>query len=170
MKIARIILSKSTVVALVASAALIAFNTLSYNLESEQLASFNEWYPQAATVLDDTAAENPAKSKLQVTINIKGGLSSSTFSFPSRSLADANDRAQTSRVLQLLKESKVFGIAQSSGKEDSQVTITVSDDTGSFSTTVDASAVQDNIQLQNLLKLLEVYTTTPQQPVNPAQL
>jgi hypothetical protein len=170
MKIARVILSKSTLIAIVASAALIAFNTLSYDLESEQLASFNEWYPNAASVVDDANAENAGRSKLQVTIRINGDLSSSTFNFPSRSLTDPNDRAQTSRVLQLLKESKVFGIPQSSGKKDSQVTITVRDEAGSFSTTVDASAVQDNIQLQNLLKLLEVYAATPQPPVNPAQL
>jgi hypothetical protein len=169
MKFARVILSKSTLVAIVASAALIAFNTLSYNLESEQLASFNEWYPNAANMLSN---ENPeaGKSKLQVTLRVNGGLSGSTFTFPSRTLADSNDREQTSRILQLLKESKVFGIPQSSAKNDSQVTITVSDESGSFSTTIDSDAVQDNIQLQNLLKLLEVYAATPQQPVNPAQL
>jgi hypothetical protein len=170
MKLVRVILSKSTLVAIVASAALIAFNTLSYDLESEQLASFNEWYPKAASTLDSQNPEDTGKSKLQVTIRVTGGLSSSTWSFPSRSLADSNDRAQTSRVLQLLKESKVFGLPQSSGKKESQVTITVSDEAGSFSTTIDADSVQDNIQLQNLLKLLEVYAATPQEPVNPAQL
>ena len=170
MKLARVILSKSTLVAIVASAALIAFNTLSYNLESEQLASFNEWYPKAATALESDNPEDASKSKLQVTIQVNGGSNSSTFNFPSHSLADASDRAQTSRVLQLLKESKAFGIPQSSGKKESQVTITVSDEAGSFSTTIDSDAIQDNIQLQNLLKLLEVYAATPQQPVNPAQL
>ena len=170
MKIARVILSKSTVVAIVASAALIAFNTLSYDIESEQLASFNEWYPKAASVLDDENAESASKSKIQVTITVDGGLSSSSWSFPSRSLADADDREKTSRVLQLLKEAKVFGIPQSKGKTDSQMKITVTDDQGSFSTTIDGSSVQDNIQLQNLLKLLEVYAATPPQPVNPAQL
>jgi hypothetical protein len=170
MKLARVILSKSTIVAIVASAALIAFNTLSYNLESEQLASFNEWYPHAASALESDSSENAGKSKLQVTIQIEGGLRSSTWKFPSRTLADASDRAQTSRVLQLLKESKVFGIPQISRKKDSQVTITVSDESGSFSTTIEGDAVQNNIQLQNLLKLLEVYTATPEQPVNPAQL
>jgi hypothetical protein len=170
MKTARLLLSKSTLVAIAASAALIAFNTLSFNLESAQLASFNEWYPQATSVLDSESAENASKSKLQVTIRIDGGLSSSSWNFPSHSLGDPNDRAKTSRVLQLLKEAKVFGIPQSSGKTDSQVKITVSDDSGSFSTTIDGDAVKDNIQLQNLLKLLEVYAATPQQPVNPAQL
>jgi hypothetical protein len=170
MKLVRVILSKSTLVAIVASAALIAFNTLSYNLESEQLASFNDWYPKAASTLESENPEDASKSKLQVAIQVNGGLSSSTFNFPSRSLADASDRSQTSRVLQLLKESKAFGIPQSSGKKESQVTITVSDEAGSFSTTIDSDAIQDNIQLQNLLKLLEVYAATPQQPVNPAQL
>jgi hypothetical protein len=170
MKIARVILSKSTVVAIVASAALIAFNTLSYDIESEQLASFNEWYPKAASVLTDENPENASKSKIQVTITLDGGLRSSSWTFPARSLADADDREKTSRVLQLLKEGKVFGIPQSKGKKDSQMKITVTDDQGSFSTTIDGSSLQDNIQLQNLLKLLEVYAATPQQPVNPAQL
>ncbi|MEY4669466.1 MAG: hypothetical protein RL518_2165 [Pseudomonadota bacterium] len=170
MKLARVLLSKSTLVAIVASAALIAFNTLSYNLESEQLASFNDWYPTAATTLESDNAETASKSKLQITIKVEGGLSSSTWSFPTRSMADSDDRAQTSRVLQLIKESKVFGIPQSSRTKDSKVTITVSDESASFATTIDGSDVEDNIQLQNLLKLLEVYAATPKQPINPAQL
>ncbi len=170
MKIARVLLSKSTFVAIVASAALIAFNTLSYNLESEQLASFNEWYPKASNVLDAPNPEIAGTSKLQVTIRVAGGLTTTTFNFPAHSLTDPTERAQTSRVLQLLKESKVFGIPQSSGKKESQVTISVSDDAGSFSTTIDGDVAQDNIQLQNLLKLLEVYAATPQQAVNPTQL
>jgi hypothetical protein len=170
MKLTRIILSKSTLVALVASAALIAFNTLSYDLESEQLASFNEWYPTATSTLESENPEEVSKSKIHITIRVSGGLTNSTFTFPSHSLADTTDREHTSRVLQLLKEGKVFGIPQASGQQDSQLTITVSDEAGSFSTTIDSDAVQDNIQLQNLLKLLEVYAATPQQPVNPTQL
>jgi hypothetical protein len=66
----------------------------------------------------------------------------------------------------------VFGLPSVSHPKEggSYVTIAVSDENVSFSTTVTSEAVENNIQLQNLLKLLEVYAVTPSQPVNPAQL
>ena len=172
MKIARFLLSKTVVTTLVIIAALIAFNAFNGKLENENLAAFNEWYPKTAIMLESESSEATTKSKLQVSIRINSALTTSAWNFPSHTLADANERAQTSRVLQLISESKVFGLPTVSRPKEvgSYVTIAVSDENVSFSTTVASESVENNIQLQNLLKLLEVFANTPSQPVNPAQL
>jgi hypothetical protein len=170
MKIARLLLSKTTVTTLVIIAALIAFNAFNVKLESENLAAFNEWYPKTATTLE--SSDQATKSRLQISIRINSALTTSAWTFPPHTLADTTERSQTSRVLQLISESKVFGLPSVSHPKEggSYVTIAVSDENVSFSTTVTSEAVENNIQLQNLLKLMEVYAVTPSQPVNPAQL
>ena len=172
MKIARFLLSKTAVTTLLIIAALIAFNAFNTKLESEQLAAFNDWYPKTSSMLESDTSEEATKSKLQVSIRINSSLSTSAWTFPAHTLADATERSQTSRVLQLISESKVFGIPSvpRSKEGGSYVTITASDESVSFSTTIASESVESNIQLQNLLKLLEVYAGTPPQPVNPAQL
>lgn len=172
MKIAPFLQSKAVVTTLVVIATLIAFNAFNGRLESENLAAFNEWYPKTALLLDSDSPDGVTKSKLQISLRINSSLTTSVWNFPSHTLADANERSQTSRVLQLISESKVFGLPTVSRPKEggSYVTIAVSDESVSFSTTVASDSVDDNIQLQNLLKLLEVYANTPSQPVNPAQL
>lgn len=172
MKIARLLLSKTVVTILVIIASLIAFNAFNGKLESENLAAFNDWYPQTASMLESESSEAATKSKLQVSIRITSALTTSHWNFPSHTFADLNERSQTSRVLQLISESKVFGLPTVSRPKEggSYVTVAVSDENVSFSTTVASESVENNIQLQNLLKLLEVYANTPAQPVNPAQL
>jgi len=172
MKIVRFLLSKTAVTTLVIIAALIAFNAFNAKLESEQLAAFNDWYPKIVSTLESENVEETTKSKLQITIGVNSSLSTSTWNFPAHTLSDTTERSQTSRVLQLISESKVFGMPSLSRSNEggSYVTIAVSDESVSFSTTVASETVESNIQLQNLLKLLEVYASTPSQPVNPAQL
>lgn len=171
MNLSKLFLSKTTVTALVAIAGLIAFNAFNSKLETEQLASFNEWYPTTSALLASDKTEDLNRSKLRVSIRLEGGLQKSEWNFPSHSLSDAEDRDKTSRVLQLISESKIFGITPASKSSSGEtISIAVSDDTVSFATTVKADAVKENIQLQNLLKLLEIYAKTPTQQVNPAQL
>jgi hypothetical protein len=43
------------------------------------------------------------------------------------------------------------------------------DENHRFETTIPLSEVENNIQLQNLLKLLEVFSATPKAEVNPSQ-
>lgn len=169
MKLPRLLLSKTAFTVLVALAGLVAFNSLYGKLETEQLAAFNEWYPATQTILQSESGEQVSKSKLQVTIRLQGGAQNSTWTFPSKSLTIPEDRERTMRVLQLISEAKVFGLPSSSKSADA-LTISISDESVSFSTTVSGASVQESIQLQNLLKLLEIYSSTPTQPVNPAQL
>lgn len=170
MKIARFLLSKTAITLLVAVAGLIAFNSLYCKLETEQLAAFKEWYPTTQTILQSDNGEQASKSKLHITIRLQGGPQTSSWTFPSSSLAVPEDRERTLRVLQLISESKVFGLPASSSKNGESLSISISDESASFSTTISGDAVKENIQLQNLLKLLEIYSSTPTQPVNPAQL
>jgi hypothetical protein len=169
MKLARVLLSKTALTTLLIVAGLIAFNALYFRLETEQLASFNSWYSTVQPVLQNEDGGQVTASKLQVTIRLNGADRSPSWSFPAQSLSVPEDRERTTRVLQLISESKVFGLPSSS-KESDSLTIAVSDESASFSTTVRRDSVKDNIQIQNLLKLLEIYATTPLQPVNPAQL
>ena len=168
MKIARLLLSKTAITALIIIAGLIAFNSLSFKLETEKLAAFNDWYPKTQTILQSENTETASKSKLQVTLRLQRKEQTLSWTFPTQSLAAPEDRERTCRVLQLISESKVFGLPSSKGEE--YLSIGISDESTSFSTTVSGDAIKDNIQLQNLLKLLEVYSNTPTQPVNPAQL
>lgn len=169
MKLARALLSKTALTTLLILAGLIAFNTLYFKLEPEQLATFNTWYAATQPILQNEDGEQARKSKLQVTIRLHSGDRSPSWSFPAQSLAIPEDRDRTARVLQLISESKVFGLPSSS-KDGDSITIAMSDESVSFSTTIRRDSVKDNIQIQNLLKLLEIYATTPVQPVNPAQL
>ena len=175
MKLARIVLSKTVLTGLLIVAALLAFNLSYSKLDSELLASFNDWYARTAPTLDTESADAAPKSKVSITITLSGTLATqsvNSWTFPARSLAEATDRAQTVRVLQLISESKVFGATSVTRKEmnGGYVTITITDNDRKFDTTVSTQTVEQSIQLQNLLKLLQVYGAAPPPPVNPAQL
>ena len=174
MKIARIVLSKSVLTGLLIVAALVAFNLSYSKLDSELLASFNDWYAQTTPALDTEVTDPTLKSNVSVTITLSGTLATqpvSSWTFPTRSLADPEDRAQTLRILQLISESKVFGAPAVTRKDSGggYITITVTDSERKFDITVSTQTVEQSIQLQNLLKLLQIYATTPPAPVNPAQ-
>jgi hypothetical protein len=164
MKSVRFLLSKTGVTVALVIGSLILFNVFIGKVDTEKLAAFNDWYPPIATILSEE--EPPPASSLRVTIQLsgsfaRGGTTSQTF--PTQSLADQRDREQTFRVLQLLSESKVFGLPAVTRPHEggSYVTITVSDERASFQTIVNADTVEKSIQLKNLLKLLELYAATP---------
>jgi hypothetical protein len=74
--------------------------------------------------------------------------------------------------LQLVSESKVFQVPpitrELSG--ENYLRISVSDQTKRFETVVTLKSVSENIQLQNLLKLLQLFGNAPKAPVSPTQL
>lgn len=170
MNIPKLFLSRTTVTALAIIASVIAFNTFYTKLETEQLAAFNEWAPKTFDLLENQNPEAATKSKVSISIRLEGGEKASTWTFPEHTLADTKEREQTARVLQLINESKVFGISPASRNASGErITIAITDESTSFSTTVSAQELRSNIQIQNLLKLLEIYASTPESPVNPAQ-
>jgi len=175
MKLPQVLLSKAALTTLLVVACLIAFNSFNSSLESELFARFNEWCPKTLATLDGENASQTPPSKVKITIGISGPLASSShspWSFPAHSLADATERSQTARVLQLISESKVFGLpsVKRQREGDSYLSISITDEGIQFDSTVSMDEVKESIQLQNLLKLLEVYALTPPTPINPAQL
>jgi hypothetical protein len=95
------------------------------------------------------------------------------WKLPNGSLSDPEQRARVARVLQLIAESQLFSIRRSSASKTggAYLAIAVVDPTRRFETTISFDEVKENIQLQNLLKLLEVFAASPPAPpMNPNQL
>jgi hypothetical protein len=174
MKLAKLALSKYVLGTLVILALLIGFNASRARLESELLAQFNEWYTEVSPKLYTTDDSSPTLSTLNVTIQLSGPdyPSLTSWTFPPHALTDPEERAQTARVLQLVSESKVFQVhpitREVSG--ENYLRISVSDQTKRFETVVALKSVRDNIQLQNLLKLLQLFGNEPKATVSPTQL
>lgn len=174
MKIVNLLLSRKTIGVLVTLAALIAFNTTRSNLKTEALASFTTWQTSVSAILTNPNAET-SLPKIVVSVRVENpspGVASQSWLLPKVSITDPTDRNQVSRVLQLLSESKIFGMAPERPSETPTPTLRVSvnDETNRFETAVPLSVVDQNIQLQNLLKLLEIFSAAPREQVNPSQL
>lgn len=157
-------------------AILIAFNLTHIRIESNLLSSFESWYQHASQTLTASAPLKEADQSLKVTITLNSpqhSATSSTWTLPRTSLLDASERESTSRILQLINESKVFGLRPLRGDASSQpsLTILVKDSQREFQIAVSLEDIQDNIQIQNLLKLIDVYShSEPSTSVEPARL
>lgn len=174
MKIVNLLLSRKTIGVLVTLAALIAFNATRSNLKTEALASFTTWQTSVSAILANPNAD-ASTPKVVISVRIENpapGTAAQSWSLPKVSITDPTDRSQVFRVLQLLSESKIFGMAPQAPSETPTPTlrVSVSDETNRFETTVPLSVVDQNIQLQNLLKLLEIFSAAPREQVNPSQL
>jgi hypothetical protein len=146
------------------AAILIAFNLTHIRIESDLLASFDSWYRHASQTLTASAPLKETDPSLKVSI---------TLNSPQTRSTDASERENTARILQLLSESKVFGLRPLSGDATarSSLAIVVSDSHQQFQITVPLEDIQENIQIQNLLKLIDVYSLTePSTSLEPARL
>ena len=173
MKIVQILLSRTTIGVLLTIATLIAFNSTRTDLKTEGLASFTAWHDKTAMILNATNPE-VAPPKVAVTIRMNQatpGNAPQTWALPSISVTDPTERAQITRVLQLINESKIFGHPKADSNDPSipTLTITITDESDRFETTVPLRDIENNIQLQNLLKLLQVFSATPGTEVSPPQ-
>lgn len=174
MKIAQLLLSRTVIGILITIAAIIGFNASRMDLTTELLADFSTWHTKIALLLDNPETDTQALPKLSVSITIdtlQPGQPPRTWTFPTTSLSSSTERSQTSRVLQLIRESKVFGLSPLAPGDSSRPTLSIVtvDENHRFETTIPLSEVENNIQLQNLLKLLEVFSATPKAEVNPSQ-
>lgn len=146
--------------------ALIAFNLGRPGLKSDLLTSFNQWYEGAATKLSPSAELRETDLSLKVSVTLKDPAHTppvAVWDLPSKSLLDSTERENTARVLQLIRESGVFGLspARNPAQNAAIVSFSVREGDRVFETTVPMESVRENIQLMNLLKLLEVYSNTP---------
>ena len=176
MSFRRFISLKWLVILGVGGAVLVAFNLTQVRIESNLLSSFDTWYKRAAVTLATTSAPQEVDQSLKVVITLHSPQIQSgpaTWTLPRTSLLDANDRENTARILQLISESRVFGLRplRSESGDRPSLAISVTDSQQQFQITVSLEDIQDNIQIQNLLKLIDVYShTEPTTSVEPARL
>jgi hypothetical protein len=166
MRIRELLKPKALVAALLTLMAVVAFNLSQPRLDSERGVQFNSWYEAAAIKLAPSTDPKDADLRLSISITVRDparGPAPTTWNLPAQSLLDIDDRDNTARILQLIKESGVFNLRPLSNpaKESSVLTISVKDQEHQFETALPLRSAEDNIQLRNLLKLLEVYASTP---------
>lgn len=156
--------------------ALVAFNLGQPPITSDLADDFNNWYQATTVRLSPSAELRDADFALQITISVHHRdreAIPTVWNVPSSSLRDPRERESTARVLQLIRESDVFGLTSlhSYDKNSPRISITAKDKDHEFSVTLPYTAVEQSIQLQNLLKLLEVTANQNASPiVDPARL
>ena len=174
----KLISNQALFTAAVALLAVVVFNLSSKPLPSDLAVDFNRWYTATAPILEQTVPSDPsalANVKLSVTIQLIGRPTpppTLTWILPARSLTENQDRSNTARALQLVRESDVFTMPPvSAPKSDaSYLVISVRDGDKQFNTTVPASEIEKRIQLQNLLKLLDVFSKSETaNPIEPSR-
>lgn len=156
--------------------AIVAFNLSRPSLKNDLSTSFNEWYQGASPLLQGHDEAKQADLSLKVSIAVSSpslGDKPSVWTLPARSLLEPEDRENTARILQLIRESGVFGLKPVTERAGNRAAITFSikDGERQFEISVPMEEVEDNIQLKNLLKLLDIYANTPRpSDVEPARL
>lgn len=156
--------------------AVVAFNIGQPGIETDTAANFNRWYQATAPKLAPSTEFNETSLSLRIAITVNNVSSRGTptvWNLPLTSLRDPQERENTGRVLQLIRESGIFGLAplKNPASSSSFISVSVSDGEEHFDISVPFRTVEENIQLQNLLKLLDVYSSQIGTPhVEPARL
>jgi hypothetical protein len=156
--------------------AIVAFNLGQPGIETDTAAAFNKWYQSTAPKLSASGDLSESAVTLRIAVTARGpnsGDMPTVWQLPRSSLRDAQERENTSRVLQLIRESGVFGFTPLRNTSGAAyfITFSIKDDLDNFEITVPYRTVEGNIQLQNLLKLLDVYSSQTGTPhVEPARL
>jgi hypothetical protein len=155
---------------------LVAFNLTRPSLQSERQAAFDTWYSSTLPSLQVGSDAALASRKLTIKVRLTGAVSSapvSEWTLPIQNLGNAEDRTRTTRVLQLISESQVFGLAPARNPSDNAayLFLSIADGEQRFDTVVPVQEVEKDIRLQNLIKLLEVFSSQPPTPaVDPTRL
>jgi hypothetical protein len=149
--------------------ALVAFNLGQPGIQTDNAIAFNDWYQSASGKLLPNSEISETDLNLHIKISARDpslGAAPTEWILPASSLREPEERENTGRVLQLIRESNVFGFTPISDPERSQsvIALDVKDGDQSFSIAVPYNVIEKNIQLKNLLKLLDVYST--QKPAN----
>ena len=171
----KLLSSQALLTAAIAIIAVALFNLSRGRPESDLMLRFNDWYKQTAPLLEQSDAAALSNVKLSVTISASGRPTpppTVTWTLPARSLTETEDRENTARVLQLVSESGIFGLTGVSSPEADKayLAITVKDGEQNFQITVSAAEVEKSIQLQNLLKLLDIFSNAaPPLAIEPAR-
>jgi hypothetical protein len=176
MKLPKLFSSRVIITVVVTIIGLVAFNLTRPPLVNARLAAFDSWYTAAAPVLEGSSDAALANRKLAVKIRLVGGTAGSAsneWALPSQTLGNTEERQRLTRVLQLISESRVFGLTPLASPTDEapHLALSIADGEQHFDTAVPLREVENDIRLQNLIKLLEVFSTQPiSPPVDPARL
>jgi hypothetical protein len=180
MSISRFLSPRYLIGGAAAVALFLAFNLSRPPLETETQAQFIAWYEGASAYLNGTGEQNPAPRPIQATITLVSDTTPSgkttSWSLPVGAPEERELRSRLARVLELVKESGVYASRTylvATPPRRPHVAITVTEDTKNFTAHVPLTDIEENIQLKNLLKLLEIFTASPAAtvaPINPSQL
>ncbi len=152
---------------LIAIPVLVLFNLMRPPLESEVEGSFRDWYKTTSTALSSSETPLVASSLPKVKIKVRGdsGLykTPQEYTLPTKDKDLDVEREKLSRILQLVFESQLFTMPSMGEPKDGDDYVSISVEGGErqFSITVPYDTVRENIQLQNLLKLLELFHSAP---------
>jgi len=167
---------KYLVGAVLAIMALFAFNVGRPGIETNTAVAFNDWYSETSEKLNQAGAGQDSSIVMQVTIYLRDTTRRGTptiWTIPTTSLADPAERESTARVLQLIRESGVFGLSPSKAAlaGTAAISLSVRDASQQFDITLPYSVVENSIQLQNLITFLEVRATQQNTPrIEPTRL
>lgn len=161
----KLLSSQALLTAAIAIVAVALFNLSRSPVQSDLLLEFNDWYKHTAPLLEQQDVAALGNVNIAVTIAASGRPTpphTITWTLPARSLSETADRENTARVLQLVSESGIFGLKGVSAPAPDQpyLSVAVRNADHQFSITVPAEQVEKSIQLQNLLKLLDVLSQT----------
>jgi hypothetical protein len=170
MKMIPSIKPKILVVAIAVALLFIGFNAYQPPLENIQEAEFNKWYAEQATkgTNKPPLQSDGALSGVTVLVSVYENKNKNVVGewlVPRAHATNSSDHDMLLRVLQLIRESNLFHLepdGHSSGKGLS-VSIVIKTPAKSFQTTIPMRAVDESIQLKNLLKLLETHDSLPPQ-------
>jgi hypothetical protein len=173
----RKLLSPQVIIGFIATVVgLIAFNVTRPGLQSERQAAFDTWYSGALPSLESSSDATLATRKLTVKVRMTGALGNtpaSEWTLPIQNLGNTEDRTRMTRVLQLISESQAFGLTppRDLGEKTGNLFLSIADGDQRFDTVVAAQDVEKDIRLQNLIKLLEVFSAQPTVPaIDPTRL
>lgn len=173
----RKLLSPQVIIGLVVTVVgLIVFNLTRPGLHSERQAAFDTWYSSTIPSLEVGTDAALASRKLTIKVRLTGALGSTPvneWTLPMQNLGNPEDRTRTTRVLQLISESQVFGLspAKNPSNNAAYLFLSIADGEQHFDTVVALQQVEKDIRLQNLIKLLEVFSSQPPTPaVDPTRL
>ena len=165
---------KLIILGLLAFVALLAFNLTRRPLKFIEDAAFTNWASKVEPTLGTAVGEELPNVSIRIALPamgknpaVKWHMASSDFVGDS----SADSREKFLRIFGMLKEANLFGLNQSTESKDA-VIVEVLTPEKEFHSSFFPSAVSSNIQAQNLLKLIELYsmsTPTPA-PVDPGRL
>ena len=145
---------------------LAAFNWTRPPLETEKEVAFREWYKVASPALHDAEAPSLIASSPKIRVKVRGDsglyVAPQEYTLPSVEMDPDAERERLTRILQLIAESQIFGMKPMDVPAEEAHYLSVSVDAGEkkFDIAVPYNTVRDNIQLQNLLQLLELFSST----------